>query len=316
MNISLRQLRSAVSLADHGSFRRAAESLHLSQPALSLTIAELERALGVTLFDRTSRSVSTTEMGRFFVQGASRLINDLDRLVHDVAEVAQSRRGRVVVSCPSSIAGRVMPLALLECARRFPQVDVTINDDVAQQVLAAVRTREADFGLINEPTELPDDTAFEALHKDRFLLACRRDHPLASRNRVRWKDLNGQSLIVLSSTSGIHRKIQDELVRQNIQLERQTPVSHLSTVHGMLESGFGVAVLPVLALPVAGHPSLIARTLVAPALHRMIGIFHRRDRSFSPAAAALLEVLRSVIRTLPIAASADPGGCPAGGPPL
>jgi len=303
MNISLRQLRAAVGIAEHGSFRRAAESLHVSQPALSLTIAELERALGVTLFDRTSRSVSVTEMGNFFVQGAARVLSDLDRLVNDVTDVAQSRRGRVVVSCVSSIAGRVIPIGLIECARRFPQVDVIVHDDVAQQVLSAVRTREADFGLTIEPADLPEETAFEALHKDRFHLACRRDHPLAKRRRVSWKDLNGQSLILLSTTSGIHRTIDDELVRQNIQLERQTPVSHLSTVHGMLESGFGVAVLPVLALPVTGHPSLVTLPLMQPILHRTIGILHRKDRSFSPAAAALLDVLRSVVRALPMAPS-------------
>jgi DNA-binding transcriptional LysR family regulator len=303
MNISFRQLRAAVSIAEHGSFRRAAESLHLSQPALSLTIAELERALGVTLFDRTSRSVSATEMGNFFVQGAARVLSDLDRLVNDVTEVAQSRRGRVVVSCVSSIAGRVMPLALIECARRFPQVDVIVRDDVAQQVLSAVRTREADFGLTIEPAELPEETVFEALQKDRFHLACRRDHPLAKRRRVSWKDLNGHSLILLSTTSGIHRTIDDELVRQNIQLERQTPVSHLSTVHGMLESGFGVAVLPVLGLPVSKHPTLVTLPLTQPVLHRTIGIFRRKDRSFSPAAAALLDVLRSVLRSPSVCAS-------------
>jgi DNA-binding transcriptional LysR family regulator len=303
MNISFRQLRAAVSIAEHGSFRRAAESLHLSQPALSLTIAELERALGVTLFDRTSRSVSATEMGNFFVHGAARVLSDLDRLVNDVTEVAQSRRGRVVVSCVSSIAGRVMPLALIECARRFPQVDVIVRDDVAQQVLSAVRTREADFGLTIEPAELPEETVFEALQKDRFHLACRRDHPLAKRRRVSWKDLNGHSLILLSTTSGIHRTIDDELVRQNIQLERQTPVSHLSTVHGMLESGFGVAVLPVLGLPVSKHPTLVTLPLTQPVLHRTIGIFHRKDRSFSPAAAALLDVLRSVLRSPSVCAS-------------
>lgn len=303
MNISFRQLRAAVSIAEHGSFRRAAESLHLSQPALSLTIAELERALGVTLFDRTSRSVSATEMGNFFVHGAARVLSDLDRLVNDVTEVAQSRRGRVVVSCVSSIAGRVMPLALIECARRFPQVDVIVRDDVAQQVLSAVRTREADFGLTIEPAELPEETVFEALQKDRFHLACRRDHPLAKRRRVSWKDLNGHSLILLSTTSGIHRTIDDELVRQNIQLERQTPVSHLSTVHGMLESGFGVAVLPVLGLPVSKHPTLVTLPLTQPVLHRTIGIFRRKDRSFSPAAAALLDVLRSVLRSPSVCAS-------------
>ena len=119
MAVSLRHLRAAVSVARHGSFRRAAESAHLSQPALSLTVAELEQALGVTLFDRTSRSVNATDLGAAFVEGAARVLGDFDRLVKEVGDVARSRRGHVVVSCVSSLAGRVMPLAMRQCAARI-----------------------------------------------------------------------------------------------------------------------------------------------------------------------------------------------------
>ncbi|MDO9276953.1 MAG: LysR substrate-binding domain-containing protein [Polaromonas sp.] len=299
MNVSLRQLRAAVGVAQHGSFRRAAEAVHLSQPALSLAISELEDALGVTLFDRTSRSVAVTEVGAFFVQGAIRVLSDFDQLLHDVSDVAQSRRGEVVVSCVSSIAGRIMPMALQNCAERYPQVDVTVHDDVAQQVLLAVRTREADFGITIAPGELAEGMVFEPLHEDRFHLVCQRNHPLAKRRWVAWSEIDGESLISLSTNSGTHQMIHDELVRQNIQTARRTPVSHLSTVHGMLEAGFGVAILPVIALPVPGHPTLLTLPLVQPEMSRSIGVYYRRDRSFSPAAKAFLDVVRSVLRSLP-----------------
>jgi DNA-binding transcriptional LysR family regulator len=305
MNISLRQLRAAISVAQHGSFRRAAESLHLSQPALSLAISDLEKTLGITIFDRTSRSVATTEVGAFFVQGAERVISDFERLVQDVSDVAQSRRGRVVISCVSSVAGRVMPIVLQRCAALFPQVDVTVHDDVAQQVLTAVRTRIADFGLTIAPADRPEGTAFEALHDDRFHLVCRKDHPLAKRQRLAWKEIDGEDLILLSSTSGIHTIIQDEFVRQDIKRGRRTLVSHLSTVHGMLEAGFGIGILPAIALPVPGHPTLVSVKLVQPELSRTLGVFHLRDRSFSPAAAALLEVVRSVLQSEPLCASSN-----------
>ena len=298
MNVTLRHLRAAVGVAATGSFRRAAEAVHLSQPALSLAISELEGELGVRLFDRTSRSVTITELGESFVQGARSVLSDFDRLIQEVGEAAQSRRGRVVVSCVSSIAGRVIPLALVRCAERYPQVDVTVHDDVAMGVLSAVRAREADFGLTIEPADLGDGMAFEALHEDRFHVVCPRNHALAGKRHVAWRELSGIHLIALSTTSGTHQMIRDEMVRNGVQLAGSTSVSHLSTVHGMLEAGFGVAVLPVIALPVPGHPTLVARPLVAPALSRTIGVYSRRDRSFSPAASAFLEVVRSVLREL------------------
>jgi DNA-binding transcriptional LysR family regulator len=103
----------------------------------------------------------------------------------------------------------------------------------------------------------------------------------------------------LSTTSGTHQIIGDELIRQRIEPARNTPVSHLSTVHGMLEAGFGVAVLPVIGLPVPGHPTLVAKPLVQPELARIIGAFRRRDRSLSPAAQAFLEIVKEVLLDFP-----------------
>lgn len=298
MNVTLRHLRAAVGVAQYSSFRRAAEAVHLSQPALSLAISELEETLGVVLFDRTSRSVATTEVGEAFIKGAMRLLGDFDALIGEIGDIAQSRRGKVVVSCVSSIAGRIMPLALQACARRFPQVDVSIRDDVALQVLSAVRSREADFGLTIVPAELGQDMLFEAMHVDRFHFVCPHNHRLAGQNQVTWNQLNGENLVSLSTNSGIHQMVQEMLLRQAVEPARITPVSHLSTVHGMLEMGFGVAVLPEIALPVAGHPTLVSRPLVEPELSRTIGAYRRRDRSLSPAAAAFLNVVRDVFRDL------------------
>jgi DNA-binding transcriptional LysR family regulator len=299
MNVTLRHLRAAVSVAHHRSFRRAAEALHLSQPALSLAVSDLEQALGVMLFDRTSRSVSATDLGASFVAGAARVLGDLDQLVQEFGDIAKSRRGRVVVACVSSIAGRVLPLALQCCAGRYPQVEVTVSDDVSQEVLSAVRNRTADFGLTVAPAEPSEDMLFEPLLEDRFHLVCLKDHRFASRRRLAWRELNGENLISLSTTGGTHQIIRDELVRQRVTPARNTGVSHLSTVHGMLEAGYGVAVLPVIALPVSGHPTLVVRPLVQPELARIIGAYRRRDRSLSPAAQAFLEIVKEVLLDFP-----------------
>jgi DNA-binding transcriptional LysR family regulator len=296
MNIALRHLRAAVGVAEFGSFRRAAESVHLSQPALSLTISELEESLGVTLFDRTSRSVAVTELGASFVHGAARVLREFDELISEVGDIAHSRRGRVVVSCVSSIAGRVIPLAMRNCFSMHPQVEVVVRDDVAQQVLASVRSREADFGITVAPAEVGDDMLFEPLCEDRFHLVCYRTHRLAKRRTVAWRELDGECMVALSTNSGTHRMISDEFVRQGITASRTTPVSHLSTVHGMLEVDFGVAVLPQIALPIEGHPTLVSIPLVQPAMSRTVGAYRRRDRSLSPAAKAFLEAVSGVTR--------------------
>ena len=298
MNVTLRHLRAAVGIARCGSFRSAADSLHVSQPALSQTISELESELGVTLFDRTSRSVRQTELGRNFVLGAQSVLVAFDRLIQETGDVVQSRRGRVVVSCVSSIAGRVLPLAIMRCAQRYPEIDVVVQDDVAIQVLSSVQAGDADFGLTIEPAALSNGMQFEPLHEDRFFLVCQITHLLAKKRQVSWRALKGESLIALSTTSGTHGIISAELERQQVHVTQQTLVSHLSTVHGMLDSGFGVAVLPKIALPVPEHPTLVSIPLVQPVLSRTIGVYRRRDRSLSPAAAAFLDFTRDVLQEL------------------
>lgn len=296
MHVTLRHLRAAVAVAQHGSFRRAADTLHVSQPALSLAVHELESALGVSLFDRTSRSVVSTELGRFFVQGATRLLADFDHLIQETGDAARSRRGKVVVSCVSSIAGRVMPLAIQHCAKRYPEVEVVIRDDVATQVLALVQAGVADFALTIAPPTLADGMQFEPLLNDPFYVVCDHRHVLAKRRTVAWKALDGESLIELSTSSGTHQMVRDELARSHARPSRSTAVSHLSTVHGLLEAGHGVAVLPRIALPVADHPTLVSRPLVQPTVARAIGIYRRRDRSLAPAANALAESMRAVLK--------------------
>ncbi|WP_077001098.1 LysR family transcriptional regulator [Variovorax sp. KK3] len=296
MNVTIRHLRAAVAVGAHASFRRAAEAVHVSQPALSLAISELERELGVTLFDRTSRQVSTTELGASFLQGAVRVLGDFDRLVQEVGDVAKSRRGRVMVTCVSSVAGRVMPLAIRRCAQRYPEVEVSMQDDVAAGILASVQAGAVDLGVTVEPAAPGHGMVFEPLKQDRFHFVCDRRHPLAAKQRVAWADLNGQHLIALSTSSGMARIVQDELTRNHVVLARSTAVSHLATVHGMLEAGFGIGVLPTIALPVADHPTLTSRPLVRPALSRTIGIYRRKDRALAPAAAAFVEMLREVLK--------------------
>ena len=105
--------------------------------------------------------------------------------------------------------------------------------------------------------------------------------------------------MTLSTNSGSERIISDELTRQAVLPSQNIPVSHLATVHGMLEAGFVISILPMIGLPVAGHPSVVSRPLVEPTLVRVVGAYRRRDRSLSPAADALLEVIRDVLRTYP-----------------
>jgi DNA-binding transcriptional LysR family regulator len=292
-----RSLRAAVAVLHKRNFGRAADALGVSQPALSLTIADLEKRLGVPLFHRTTRMVQPTEIGEAFLGGVARVLDELDTMVRDVQDLGRSRRGRVVVTCLSSIAGRLMPQVIADCAARHSGLEIVIRDDVATRTLSAVANGETDYAITGM-LQIPDNLATEDLMSDPLHIAFDRKHRFRSRKKVTWKELDGEHLIVLATNSGVRAIIDGALTSAGVKLRRVTEASQLATVHGMLEAGMGVSVLPRLALPIHDHPSLEARPLGSPELARTIRLVWRRDRSLSPAAEAFAAVLRSTARSL------------------
>lgn len=240
--------------------------------------------------------VRPTEVGDVFLASANRLINDLDLLLQDIGNVARSKRGRVVVTCLPSIAGRVMPDAIRECARTYPAVEIDIRDDSANQLLEVVRYGEADLGVTMQWEDPHEELIFEPLLDDSYHLVCSKDHRLARKKQVTWVDLAGEVFIAFTTAGGSHTMIKDALVRNGVTLKRSIAVSQLATVHLLLEGGLGISVLPRLGLPIEKHPTLVNRPISRPALKRTLGIIRRKDRSLSPAASGFSEILRDVMR--------------------
>jgi DNA-binding transcriptional LysR family regulator len=156
-------------------------------------------------------------------------------------------------------------------------------DDSANQVLLAVARGEADFGLNFIGTQ-ERDLEFEPLLEERFVAACRRDHPLAKRRQVTWAQLAEFDYIAAGKSSG-NRLLLDQALagvktRPRICYETQ----HGTTMIGLVEAGLGIAVVPAIAMPAPEHPLLVSVPLVEPAITRKVGLIRRRNSTLSPAA--------------------------------
>ncbi|MDG2540189.1 LysR family transcriptional regulator [Dyella jiangningensis] len=289
MNISLRQLRVFLAVARQQHFRRAAESLHLSQPAVSRHIAELESELGLKLFDRNTREVVPTEAGRYLESAIGRVLDELEGVLAHVHSESERRRGKVHVASVPTLSAGLMPQCIADCARRFPDLAIQLHDQAQTMVLDSVRGGEVDFGLAIEP---PDTGEFdsELLLRDPFMLVCRPDHPLASLDRVPWRKLQGQPLILLDYSSGSRRLIDQVFARRGIEPIVVQQTGHTHTAFRMVEAGLGISVSPALSPP---PPTLVARPLT-PQEHRDVVLLKRRQRSLSPLAAVVWEALKGL----------------------
>ncbi|WP_449429909.1 LysR family transcriptional regulator [Pseudomonas putida] len=292
INFDLNDLQAFRAVVEQGSFRKAADAVRISQPALSRRIEKLEDALGVRLFERTTRKVSLTQAGRGFLPSVERLLDDLDVALLGISEVASTRLGHVTVACVPSAAYYFMPRVIAHYHRQFPRIKVKVLDSSAHEVLSAVVNGEADFGLSFLGT-LEAEVEFEPLVREGYVMACRRDHPLAGRISVTWDEFYQQDYISLHSTSG-NRFLLDQALSGIVpQRPSICETRHVTTMIGLVEAGLGVAAVPLMAMPAADHPILTRVPLTDPQVMRSVGLIKRRGRTLTPAA---LELERLVVQ--------------------
>jgi len=293
MKLGLSDLEAFVAVAEFASFRAAAESINLSQPALSRRIEKLEEALGVRLFDRDTRNVDLTTVGRDFARKARTVLADLDSILLGVRDVAANRWGQVTLACIPSTVHYFLPSVLRRYHERFPRIRVRIIDDSANEVLSAVLHGEAEFGLDIMGSDEPA-IEFEPLLSEPFVAACRRDHPLARQRSVTWAELARYDFMTIDKASGNRLVLDHALASTPGRPQPCFETHHVSTLVGFVESGLGVAAVPRLSMPRKGHPLLVSVPIVEPEVTRTVGLIKRRGRSLSPAAEHLYEMLRTV----------------------
>lgn len=283
INFDLDDLLAFRAVAELSNFRRAADSVHISQPAFSRRIDKLERALGVRLLDRTTRRVNLTAVGRDFNRKVHQLLNDLDAALLGIRGVAATRMGEVTIACVPSTVYYFLSQVIARYRERCPKVRVRVLDAGANDVLSAVAGGEAEFGL-NFIGAQENDIEFVQLIEERFVAACRRDHALAKKRQATWRDLTQYDYISVGKASGNRLLIDQALAGLSEQPETLYETQHVTTMLGLVEAGLGVAAVPSMAMPGADHPLLVSVPLVDPVITRKVGLIRRRNRPLSPAA--------------------------------
>ena len=281
----LGDLQAFTCVARLGSFGAAAEAIHLSQPALSRRIDKLESALGVRLLERTTRRVALSAVGREFARKAQGWLDEIDATLLGVSELAHQRTGLVTLACVPSATYHFLPAVLRRFHERMPRIRVRIHDAHAHEVLAAVTSGEADFGL-NFDGQQDGGVAFRPLLRERFVLACRTDHPLARRRSVRWSELEGERMLAVGQPSGNRLLLERALAGLPWRIQPVFEARHVQTLLGLVEAGLGVAAVPQLALR-PGDGELVGVPLSAPVVRREVGIIARHGVRLGPAAQAL-----------------------------
>jgi DNA-binding transcriptional LysR family regulator len=289
----MRHIRAFLAVARIGNFTRAASELHISQSALTVQIKQLEESLGVTLFDRGKRRAALTPAGSDVLIPLEKILVDTEAVLGRTRELTSLRRGMVTMAVLPSIAAQILPRAIQRFIRLYPGVQVRIRDVVAEKIVEAVKKEEVDFGI---GSRLRPDAELKtsSLQVGRLCAFLPKKHPLAKLNAIALSELSAHPLIVTGRDSGVREILEDALRRAKRPLKIAFEVNYMSTALGLAKADLGIAILPevVADMDKSGETSCIA--INNPVLTRKIEIIQRKDRSFSPAAGQMVQILRKV----------------------
>ena len=314
INIKYRPLKAFLLAVDTGSFTHAANHLGVTQPSFTALIQDLEEVLGLRLFERTTRSISLTSAGHDFYARVQRPIADLEEAYRSLADLAAVRRGNVALGALPSAALSLLPVATGTLRLAHPALKVRVVEAHNDELVTLLRTNQIEFAVaaLAEPAS---DLAFTPLGEDCFCAVYPAGHPLGkARGMLHWRDVLRYDLILLSQGSNARQQF-DRAVRDEVGAPATAlryDVTNMGTAAGMVRQGLGVSVLPRLALPELNLSGLRCTPLCDASARRYIGLLHRRDRSLSPAAQALVAQLEKAMadiqpRLLPLPLLA-PGG--------
>jgi DNA-binding transcriptional LysR family regulator len=294
-NLSSRQLRAVLAVAEYRSFVAAANALKISQPALTRAIQQIETELEVPLFSRSTRQVTITDAGQEFVSFAERWLNDLKISVENMRELAEQPRGQIVVASVVSLANAVLPTLIADYSRRFPRIEIHLREGLHSVVRDEVRGGLADFG-IGYLDDAPKSFITEELGLETFQVVLRRDGALARRRQIELQALADTSMVSFPAESRTRRILDDAAAAAGLSFRYLMTTNRLPTLHGLVRNGVGLAVVPASERPSPDDPDLISRPLIGRRLACPIGIMRLQERELSPPAAEFLAVVRRWLR--------------------
>ena len=291
MKIDILGVQAFVAVADEGGFQKAADILHVTQTAVTQRLRNLENFLGVTLIERTTRSVALTRIGRDFLPQARRLLAELSTALTEIRETGRAARGDVSIACVPTVGVQYLPRILQEYALRHPENRVKVLDHASSGVAEAVLRREAEFGINIAGSHLPELESIPLL-EDEFVLICREDHALARKRRVTWRQLAPHPLIFAGQVSGNRALLDLALGNGEISLQFNYEVQRSSTAVGLVAEGVAAAVVPRLAMQKGAYPGIRVIALTEPLVSRTLVLVARKSARLSPAAQALYDLIR------------------------
>lgn len=292
---SLRQLQFLDSLARAGSFSRAAQSMHVTQPTLSTAIRELEGILGVQLVEREARGATLTPTGEEVVRRARALLSDAEDMVMAAKGASQPLFGTFRLGAIPTIAPFVLPRVMKHLKANYPELTLYLREDQTARLLDDLRARRLDGALIALPYEANGIETL-SVFEDEFLLAAPKDHPLGKEGRLQPEDLAPHDVLLLEDGHCLRDHALSVCKMPSVRDGGEVSATSLHTLIQMVDGGLGVSLIPRIAADsgLGRGLDVSMRSFSPPAIGRSIGIAWRTGSSREDDARTVAEELKKL----------------------
>jgi|SRR5882762_3254677 DNA-binding transcriptional LysR family regulator len=296
MDLQLVHLRTLHTVARHGSFSRAARELHLTQPAVSMQVRQLERALGLPLLERVGKRAFPTKAGEVLLAHAGRALRELEAGVEVVQRLRGIVAGRIRLGTSASFAIYLLPPALRRFRSRYPKTELTVVTGNAPEIARAVVQNELDVGIVSLPVR-ERELAVSAFHRHELVAIAPPDRRWRRGQHVKAAELARDPLILFEQGATLRRVIDEWFQRAGVAPALPMELNNTEAIKKLVESGLGLSVTSWFSV----EDEVRARKLVAarlePPLYRDIGVILRKDKPKTPVLEAFLATLDGLRRS-------------------
>ena len=283
--MTLRHMRIFIEVFRHMNMSRAAESLHLSQPAVSLAISELEKYYGIALFDRIGRRLYVTEAGKRFYSYALHIIATFDAMETGIRN--WDFLGQLRIGASISLGTRLLPRIIQSFSAEFPDIRVQVTVNSSETIESMILSNDLDLGLgegLIHAAEIEADPFFE----DRLVMICALSHPLAQRRRITLQEVIHQPFLLRELGSGTRGFCDAFLQARQMKIEPLWQSTSTRAIVSAVEAGLGISVLPYEIVKDDIQNNQVAIIELDQPFHRTCSRFHHRNKYLTAAARAFL----------------------------
>ena len=287
--MSLHALEQFVALARTKNFTRAAEELHLSQPALSRAIQKLEDQLGQPLFERKPREVLLTDLGELLHERAREILQLVEDTFSELAEAG--RRGRIRLGAIPTIAPYFLPAVLSRFAELHPEVAVSVLEDTTEVLVKRCSMGEIDLAIVALPI-LARQLQVEPLFDEELLLVLPAGHPLAKVKKLTMEAVEPHPFVMLNEAHCLSENIASFCRQQSVQPVTVERTSQLTTVQELVALEHGVSIVPEMARRLDLSDRRVYRSFSGERPTRTVALMWNPARFQGKAVKALMQFLR------------------------